>query len=149
MVEAEFPECRTFGSVIRFSLELEKVASAVYDEMAANAGLASAAETFKALSAAHKKRTDLLEHTRREKLNEMILEPIQDLNRDDYMIPTEIPGSLDVKSAAQFASKIEETSSRFYSDSSKVAKMLLAEAARIMDRLGKENMSFKAKLDAL
>ena len=149
MVEAEFPECRTFGSVIRFSLELEKVASAVYDELASNAGLAPAAETFKSLSAAHKKRGDLLEHTRREKLNEMILEPIQDLNREDYLVPTELPASLDLKSAAQFASRIEETSAKFYVDSSKVAKMLLAEAARIMDRLGKENMAFKSKLDAL
>ena len=34
MVEADFPECTSFGSVIRFALELEKVSAAVYDELA-------------------------------------------------------------------------------------------------------------------
>jgi len=44
---------------------------------------------------------------------------------------------------------IEETSARFYIDSSRIAKTLMAEAARIMDRLGKESQANKAKLDAL
>jgi hypothetical protein len=149
MVVCEFPECTTFGAVIRFALELEKGSVAVYEELANEPKYAGGAETFKALAAAHKKRGDLLEHTRREKLNEMILEPIQDLKREDYLIDTKVPAGADLKAAARFAGKIEETSSRFYLDSSKVAKMLLAEAARIMERLGKENQANKAKLESL
>lgn len=149
MVECEFPECTTFGSVIRFSLELEKGAAGVYEELAAKPEMASAAEMFKALSAAHKKRGKLLEDTRREKLNEMILEPIQDIVRENYIIDTKIPAGLDVKGAAKFAAGIEATSAKFYTDSAKIAKMLLAEAARIMDRLGKENLSNKSKLETL
>lgn len=149
MVVCEFPECTTFGAVIRFALELEKGAAAVCDELSKDPKLASAAATFEALAEAHKKRGDLLENTRREKLNEMILEPIQDLKRESYLIDTNVPKGVDVKAAAKFAAKIEETSARFYADSSKIAKMLLAEAARIMDRLGKENLANKAKLEAL
>lgn len=149
MVECEFPECTTFGAVIRFSLELEKGAAGVYEELAAKPELASAAETFRALAAAHKKRETLLENTRREKLNEMILEPIQDIVREDYLIETKVPAGLDVKGAAKFAADIEATSARFYADSAKIAKMLLAEAARIMDRLSKESLANKAKLESL
>ena len=149
MVEVEFPECTTFGSVIRFALELERAAIGIYDELAGNASLAPAADSFKALSAAHKKRSDVLEHTRREKLNEMILEPIQDLDRNKYLIETEVPDGVDMAGAKTFLAKMEGTSSSFYLDSSKVAKSLLAEAARILERLGKENQANMAKVEAL
>lgn len=149
MVVCEFPECTTFGAVIRFALELEKGAAAVCEELSKDPALASASETFKALAEAHKRRGDLLENTRREKLNEMILEPVQDLKRENYLIDTHVPKGVDVKAAARFAAKIEETSGKFYTDAAKVAKTLLAEAARIMDRLAKENLANKAKLEAL
>jgi rubrerythrin len=149
MVECDFPECTTFGSVIRFALELEKGASGVYDELSKEPNAAAAAEVFKVLSAAHKKRGELLEFTRQQKLNEMILEPIQDMKRENYVIDTKTPKGVDAKAAARFASKIEETSAKFYADSAKIAKSLMAEAARIMDKLGKENQANKAKLDAI
>ena len=149
MVVCDFPECTTFGAVIRFALELEKGAAGVYDELAKEPKAASAAETFKALSAAHKKRGELLEFTRREKLNEMILEPISELKGENYLIDTRTPKGVDAKAAAKFASKIEETSAKFYADSARIAKNLMAEAARTMERLGKENLANKAKLDAL
>ena len=110
---------------------------------------APGSETFKSLAAAHKKRGELLEFTRQQKLNEMILEPIQDMKRENYLIDTNTPKEVDVKGAASFASRIEETSAKFYLDSSKIAKNLMAEAARIMEKLGKENQANKAKLDAL
>jgi hypothetical protein len=149
MVECDFPECTTFGAVIRFALELEKGAAGVYEDLSKEANLAAAAETFKALSAAHKKRGELLEFTRQQKLNEMILEPISELKRENYLIDTKTPKGADLKAAAMFASKIEAISSRFYLDSARVAKNLMAEAARVMDKLGKENLANKAKLDAL
>jgi rubrerythrin len=148
-VEAEFPECTTFGSVIRFALELEKVAVAVYDDLAARPALAPAAEAFKALSQAHRKRSDVLEHTRREKLNEMILEPIQDLDGKKYVVEAKVPDGADLAGAKAFAAKMEDTSSRFYLDSSKIAKYLMAEAARILERMGKESQANKAKVEAL
>jgi hypothetical protein len=149
MVECDFPECTTFGSVIRFALELEKGAAGVYEELSMEPKAAAAAEMFKALAAAHKKRGELLEFTRQQKLNEMILEPIQDMRREAYIIDTRTPKGVDLKGAAKFLSKIEETSAKFYLDSAKIAKNLMAEAARIMDKLGKESLANKAKLDAL
>ncbi len=149
MGDFEFPECTTFGSVIRFALELERAAMAVYDDLAGRPDLAPAAESFKALSAAHKKRSDVLEHTRREKLNEMILEPIQDLDGSKYMIETNVPDGIDMAGAKAFSANMEDVSSSFYLDASKVAKFLLAEAARILERMGKEGEANKAKVEAL
>jgi len=149
MEDFEFPECTTFGSVIRFALELERAAMAVYDDLAGRPDLAPAAESFKAMSAAHKKRSDVLEHTRREKLNEMILEPIQDLDGSKYLIETKVPDGIDMAGAKAFSAKMEEVSGSFYLDASKVAKFLLAEAARILERMGKESQANKAKVEAL
>jgi hypothetical protein len=149
MVEREFPECTTFGAIIRFSLELENGAAAVCEELAQKPGLVAASETLRAVAAAHKKRVTVLEHTRREKLNEMILEPIQDLNGAEYIPDFNVPAELDVKAAVAIVRGIEESSSRFYIDASTVAKMLMAEAARIMERLGKENQALSAKLSSL
>lgn len=149
MVQCEFPECTTFGAVIRFALELEKGAAGVCEEFSKQPQLAAAAETFKELAAVHKKRGSLLETTRQQKLNEMILEPIQDLHGDQYFIRTDFPKSADLKTSAKFVADIEEKSARFYTDASKVAKTLLSEAARIMDKMGKDNLAFKAKLESL
>jgi hypothetical protein len=149
MDDFEFPECTTFGSVIRFALELERAAMAVYDDLAGRPDLAQAAESFSALSAAHKRRSDVLEHTRREKLNEMILEPIQDLDGSKYKIETKVPDGVDMAGAKAFSSKMEDISGSFYLDASKVAKFLLAEAARILERMGKESQAHKAKVEAL
>ena len=149
MVECDFPECTTFGAVIRFALELEKGAAGVYEELAKEPKVAPVAEMFGSLAAAHKKRGELLEFTRQQKLNEMILEPIQDLKREAYIIDVKTPKGVDVKAAAKFVAKIEETSARFYLDSAKIAKTIMSEGSRIMERLGKESLANKAKLDAL
>ncbi len=149
MIHCEFPECNSFGTVIRFGLELEKASAQIYDELSREPGLAAGAETFKALVANHKKRVDLLEYTRREKLNEMILEPIQGFDSKKYIIDLNVPKGGDVKAAARYAAKVEETCAKFYSDASAVAKNLLSEGARIMDRMAKENLANRTKLEAL
>ena len=148
-MEYEFPECNSFGTVIRFGLELERAATNIYDELSRDSKLVAGADTFRALSVVHKKRGDLLEYTRREKLNEMILEPIQDLDSKKYIIDTKAPKGVDIKAAARYAAGVEERSSMFYADSAKIAKNLLSEGARILERMAKENLANKAKLEAL
>ena len=149
MVESEFPECTSFGTVMRFALELERVAVVVNSGLAADPRLAAGAETFRSLVENHKKRGNLLENTRREKLNEMVLEPISDIVRENYLMQLDLSKDADLKAAARHAAMIEETSARFYNDSAKIAKHLLSEAARIMERMAKENLVNKAKLEAL
>jgi hypothetical protein len=146
MVECEFPECTTFGAVMRFSLELEKGAAGIYEELAK---AVPSTALFKELAEIHKKRGAMLENMRQQKLNEMILEPIQDIKRENYMIDTKVPRVSNAKDAAKVAMVAEEKSSKFYADAGKSAKSIMAEASRVMDKLSKDNLAFKAKLAAL
>ena len=146
MVECEFPECRNFGSVVRFALELEKGAAGIYEELAS---AVPSAALFKELAEAHQKRGKAVENMRQQKLNEMILEPIQDMKREDYIIDTKVPKVSDAKQAAEFAMKAEEVSAKFYVDASKSAKSIMAEATRFMDKMAKDNLAYKGKLAAL
>lgn len=149
MVVCEFPECTTFGAVIRFALELEKGAAGVCEELAKEPKMGPAAEIFRALAESHKKRGTAIEDMRQQKLNEMILEPIQDMHRENYLISTEYPKGADAKTAGRFAAKIEETSAKFYADAARIAKPLMSEGSRLLDKLSKESLANKAKLEAL
>ena len=149
-LECEFAQCRTFGSVIRFALDLEMTAAAFYDD-AKNQGLVKneAANLFGKLAEEHKKRKELLEHTRREKLNEMILEPIDNINSAMFKPELKKLSELDAKGAISQAMEFEEKSNQFYQEASKEAKSLLAEAARILIKMGKDNSENISKLKAL
>lgn len=149
-LECEFAQCRTFGSVIRFALDLEMTAAAFYED-AKNKGLVKdeAADLFGKLAEDHKKRKDLLEHTRREKLNEMILEPIDNIDSAMFKPERKKLSEIDAKGAISQAIEFEDKSNQFYQEASKEAKSLLAEAARILIKMGKDNSENISKLKAL
>lgn len=149
MVQSEFPEITTFGTLMRFALELERVAALVNEELASDASCAASAETFRALAENHRSRVALLEETRREKLNEAVLEPITDIRGADYVVGTDVPKGAGVRASAESAAAIEGTSARFYTDTARIAKSILHGAVRIFERMAKENLSNKGKLDAL
>jgi rubrerythrin len=146
LVSSQFPEITTFSSLIRFALELESAAISLYE---------GSTKTFPDIAAlpllaeVHQKRYQLLENTRRQKLNEMILEPIHELNRDDYRIEIRDGAGAPLNELFKMAITLEEQSARFYSDSAKVAKSLLAEASRIFQKLAKENEDNKGRLTSI
>lgn len=149
-LECEFAECRTFGSVIRFALDLEITAISFY-EQAKNRGIAKGpvSDIFTSFAKDHAKRKDLLEHTRREKLNEMILEPISEIDNAKYKPKLQLLDSLDEKSVLNQAIEIEEKAVAFFSDTSVIAKSLLAEVARIFIKMAKENQEKISKLKSV
>lgn len=149
MVQSEFPEITTFGTLVRFALELERVAAAVDEELAADPSCAAGSEVFRALAESHRSRVALLEETRREKLNEAVLEPISDIRGSDYVFDTDVPKGAGLKASAAFAAGAEESSARFYADTARIAKSILHGAVRIFERMAKENLSNKAKLEGL
>jgi len=149
-LECEFAECRTFGSVIRYALDLETVAAAFYKD-ANEKGIVkgAASEAFANFSNDHMKRKNLLEHTRREKLNEMILEPISNIDNSKYKPELKKLEELDEMAAISQAIELEEKAAEFYLNIASEAKTLLAEASRILLKLGKENQDKTAKLKSV
>ena len=134
----------TFSSVIRYSLCLEEAIEWFYKE--ASGKSKDLAGEFSALAETHNKRYKLLEETRQQKLNEMILEPISGLDRDKYL-----PEVDPIKESAivQQAIGVEEKAGVFYEELSKTANELSREAAKVYKRMAKENDKLKAKLEKL
>ena len=146
VLRSPFPEITTFGSLIRFALELEKVATSLYEGSSKTYPNVAA---LPLLADVHRKRSQLLEHTRQQKLNEMILEPIYDLNGNNYAVDVNGNFASALKELIKTAEIIEDKSARFYSDSARLAKSLLAESSRIFQKLAKENENNKITLKTI
>jgi hypothetical protein len=146
VLRSSFPEITTFGSLIRFALELEKVATSLYEGSSKTYPNVAA---LPLLADLHRKRSQLLEHTRQQKLNEMILEPIYDLNGNNYAVDVNGNSASALKELIKTAEIIEDKSARFYSDSARLAKSLLAESCRIFQKLAKENENNKITLKTI
>ncbi len=139
------PELTTFGSLIRFALQMEGDASSFYGVAAAQAD-PSRRDLFLELAAQHTDRHRLLERTRQQKLNEMVLEPITGLDGARYRYDVTTPAAFDAIRAAR---ALEEVAARFYEESAVVAQALLTEAARTLLRLAQENRANGARLRAM
>ena len=146
VLRSSFPEITTFGSLIRFALELEKVATSLYEGSSKTYPNVAA---LPLLADVHRKRSQLLEHTRQQKLNEMILEPIYDLNGNNYAVDVNGNSASALKELIKMAEIIEDKSARFYYDSARLAKSLLAESSRIFQKLAKENENNKSTLKTI
>jgi len=136
------PELTTFGSILRFAIELEAATSAFYGsavDVLEKDGLEALARE---LSAQHANRHRLLERAR-QRVNEMVLEPIGGLDGGRYAFdPTPAPG--DAVLARALA--LEEIAGRFYAETSAAAKQTLVEASRTFRKLGEENRGNVARL---
>jgi hypothetical protein len=137
------PELTNFGSLIRFALELEADSASLYIAASRLLGPGPWADLARELAEQHEGRRRLLERTRQQKLNEMVLEPISGLEGNRYVFDAVIgnPGEVPWKAAA-----IEEVASLFYGESSVVAKALLTEAARTFQKLADENRRNLARI---
>ena len=131
-------ELNTFGAIIRFAIELETTITGFYKQIED----VQTTELFRTLGNLHKRRIAILEEILREKLNELILEPISGLNIDKYsieMVELSVMDNSQISQIKEFAISIEKKSENFYLDSAKLAKSFSAEVTRIFERFGREN----------
>ena len=133
----EAPELRNFGSLIRYALEMESATASFYRATAAFLGSGPAAELAHRLAEQHDARRALLERTRQQKLNEMVLEPISGLDGARYLFDASAGAASE---AGPRAVALEQVAARLYDESSVVAQSLLTEAARTFRKLGEENL---------
>ncbi len=141
---SKFPEMKTFSSVIRYSLCMEEAVEEFYRSAAEC--VPSAAEDLNALADVHKKRYRLLEETRQQKLNEMILEPVCGLDREAYLPDVEIT---DNSGVLDKAIAVEESCETFYLALTETAKELSREASKVYKQMAKENGKLKNKVQGL
>lgn len=132
----DVPELTNFGSLVRHALDLEAATTAFYAVASELLGPSVAADLARELADQHETRRRLLERTRQQKLNEMVLEPISGLDGSRYVVDAAVTAASDVRHKAM---AIEEVAMRFYHESSVIARSLLTEAVRTFEKLGDEN----------
>ncbi len=139
------PEITNFGSLIRHAIALEAASGGFYQAATRLLTPGPAAETAAELAAQHEARRGLLERTRQQKLNEMVLEPITGLDGTRYAYDADVHVASEIR---EKAIALEEVAALFYRESASVASALLTEAARTFRKLGEENERNLAKVRA-
>jgi rubrerythrin len=131
----------TFGAILSYAMELEEQAAEFY----AAAAKGELEEIFTDLERSSRKRAKRMERTRRESVAEMILEPIMDLNGNDYQTDLSVDdGELIL---LERAITLEATSARFYQDAAE--KLPIRDVVRTFTRMAKENEKRKTGLEAM
>lgn len=128
---ARFPEVTTLGSMFGFALALEEAGEALVKSQA-NETAAKIAET-------HRKRRRLLEEARREKLNEVTLEPISGFVAGQYLITADEPSLAVLR-------EFEANLTSFYRDAALLAKNIAPEIAKLFERFAKESQGFVERI---
>lgn len=140
-------ELGTFGAVLAFAIKLEGHSAEFYEEAASLARHSLAEGVFWALAEAKRKRKELLEKSRREYINEMLLEPIVGLKGSDYLMETELSSKMGYHDALRLAMELEERSQRLYLDGA--GRVNLPELTRLFEKLSEENGDHKLRLESL
>ena len=135
-MSTEFPELTSFGTVILFAQALESKA----------AGLATAAieageagDAVKKAARLHTKRGKRLELLRKERLNEVVLQPLTGLDRGEYLPPEGLAGLSGLAT-------LEDVTVHFYRDALTRAVDVLGGLERTFERFARESEDLAARL---
>jgi hypothetical protein len=137
-----FTELSSFGTLVRYGLALEETAAELATAAAGRAG--DDAARFAALAKKHTKRAQQIERLARERMNEVVLQPIEGMEREDYLPPVEL--SADAAADAATLAAAEDAMARFYADAARIAANVLTSLERPFKKLGKESADLGASL---
>jgi hypothetical protein len=128
----------TFGAIMKFALELENSVNKFYDETSKQAKDPAFVGLLENMVTRGKKRLKTLERVRRENVTEMILEPIEGLDSDSFVIDTTLSKDADDATIKTLAVSIETTLQNFY-ESAAIKIDFLPEAAYAFELLAEKN----------
>jgi hypothetical protein len=139
-----FPDLSSFGTVLGFAQALEASALSASRELAAQAGSEGARERLEDCARRHDKRARQLDRLRRERLNEVVLQPIAGMNREDYLPPEAWPEADTLGALVE----VEGRAERFYRDAAVVAANVLGGLPRTFEKMAEECRDMADRLRA-
>jgi len=131
-------ELGTFGSIIKFALDIETEIGNFYQTASDLTKDVELGSIFADLVVRGQKRTKTLERVRRENVTEMILEPILEFDSDSYGIVTEISEGMNDDNLRVLSTNIESTLLEFYTAAATKIDFLI-EAAYAFELLAEKN----------
>ncbi len=135
-MSTEFPELTSFGTVILFAQALE---SAAADLASAAMEAGDTGDAVKKAARLHTKRGKRLEFLRKERLNEVVLQPLTGLDRAEYLPPEDLSG-------VSGLATLEDVTVRFYRDALTRAVDVLGGLERTFERFARESEDLAARL---
>jgi hypothetical protein len=131
-------ELGTFGAVLGYALDIEQRSSAFFEETVDRVAGQDVRAVFEAIMLKGQRRIRNLMRVRRENVTEMILEPISDLNSDNYPLKTGASPDADDAALIGIAAALQDTLKEFFVDAA--AKIsFLPEASYEFEDLASEH----------
>lgn len=137
-----FPEMTSFGTVLGYAQALEQAGLVLGERLAASVALSASGPLLLDCSKKHDKRGKQLDRVRRERLNEVVLQPISGMERADYLPNLDAVDPTDLRILID----LEESSARFYTDAAAVAENVLGGLPRTFLKMAEENRELARKL---
>jgi rubrerythrin len=137
----------TAGSVLAFAIDLEARSAEFYEEAASLAKDPAHSEVYLSLAEAKRERKKLLERSRREYVNEILLEPIDGLEASQRLAGAGLPSGEHADAMGQAAAELEANSEGLYLDAAKL--IALPQIARVLTRLAQGNADHRLRLESL
>ncbi len=138
------PELTSFGTLFKFAMALEELAARLTAQAAADPACVSWHDQLAVCARKHTKRARELERLRRERLNEVVLQPISGMEREHYLTPTELPA--DAEQIVKQLAALEEAVARFHDDAAAIAANVLTGMDRKLRKLAAESRQLAAGL---
>ncbi len=139
----EFPELTSFGTLFIYAGALEEALGALATR-AAEVAPDAAGKTLKTAIKKHGKRATQLANMRRERLNEVVLQPLTGMDRADYLLAEELPAEPAAALAA--LADAEETTARFYDDAAALGGDVLMGVDKTFRKYGKQSRQWATSL---
>lgn len=139
---------KNFGSVMDFAIQLESGDASFLEQVLHNPEMQENREVLERLAQENKKNSKTLSRARQENVTEMILEPIQGLESEEYQTDRPEPENMDGAELVAKLKELEDRAERFYREAAERIKPV-SDVAGTFQRLAKKRRARREKLDAL
>ena len=139
----KFPELTSFGTLLTFAHSLEETAGAFAHQAARCKACNERREELENCADRHKRRSEQVDRIRRERLNEVVLQPIYGMERARYLPHNVIVSdSCEAEELLDGVAALEERVAAFYEETATRAQNVLGGVERTFKKLARESASF-------